>query len=556
LKVTSIQIMPDGSILAAGAASDAKVQVWDVARRQLVVELSGSGEPALSPDGRWLVYGAVEGLNTWNLETSQPGPLLRSKHYPTRPVFRPDSRTVAAVQAGDWSIRVWDIETGEIVNAVGGPEGPITHMAFSPDGSYLTGAAGGAAWMWSMRPSLAPYKVELFEGRIDYNLTLFEDTVTAVAASPDNGILAVGDTQRRIWLFSRVTGGRVGVLRGHTSVPVQLSFSPDGALLFSLDADGQLIVWDIAGQKAATSAYAFSAPAQGLVELHDGRLAAWLRNTVLTFDAPSARLEHRVHLPVEQVLAASPAGDLLAAYSPQRISLYDALTGQLVMTLAEEPDDDFVEYYHEGLILQKFYGALFTQDGSRLVTFGRGLHLYSLPGGDRIGSWDYSHHTFNAALSPDGAWLVASNFELVNAPYLVSLSDWEILYDLEPEGKIFRDTYRQYAVSPDKRWVGLLLQRWDEPDRLILVDTSTGLETGRLGFANDKLSSLAFHPTSRLAALGSAQGKVYLVELEQMRVIHTLDAHLDAITSLLFTSDGMRLVSAGADGVIKVWGLP
>ena len=85
------------------------------------------------------------------------------------------------------SVRVWDANSGVIVNALGGPDNDITDLAFSPDGRRVIAAAGGSAWVWDIRPGQPVVSTNLYEGVIDSNLTLYEHTVTAAALSPQLG---------------------------------------------------------------------------------------------------------------------------------------------------------------------------------------------------------------------------------------------------------------------------------------------------------------------------------------------------------------------------------
>lgn len=402
--------------MLAGLTPDEKIQVWDTGSETLLFERAGSGQPALSPDGKWLVFQELDArLAVWNLETAQKNIALLSSYNLSWPVFSPNSQFVAAIQS-DRSIRVWDAQTGVIINGLGGSEGKITDMSFSPDGKYLLGAAGGSAWVWSMAPSLMPFEIEFYQGEEDRNLTLFRHTVTAIAANADTTLLAIGTSERKIVFYNRRTGQQTGTLNALSGVPVKLLFSPDNASLLAVDADGRLSLWDVASRKMVLVEHRFSGAVQGLVSKLDGNFSAWMKNAIWTFDSTGA-LVQAVYLPADTILAVSPAGDLAAGYTPWQVSLYDAQTGQLRLALPEQAEDVFVDYYWEGEILRQFYGALFSPDGNRLTTFGTG------------GAWMYtadgkpvSHLpgdiTQKAAFSVDGAWLVLSQHEFALRTYL------------------------------------------------------------------------------------------------------------------------------------------
>jgi WD40 repeat protein len=123
--------LPDNRILSTGVESG-KVYVWDLINEKVLAELEGGGNPALSPDGKLLVYLNPDGkLTVWDIPSRQSIATLESySHYPLRPVFSPDGQLVAAVQSlgsrlrYEDSIRVWNARTGAIVNALSGPDVP------------------------------------------------------------------------------------------------------------------------------------------------------------------------------------------------------------------------------------------------------------------------------------------------------------------------------------------------------------------------------------------------------------------------------------------------
>ncbi|MCG2786603.1 MAG: WD40 repeat domain-containing protein, partial [Anaerolineae bacterium] len=556
---TSSQVLPDGRKLVAGFTDDGKIQAWEATSGKMLAELKGGGQTALSPDGKWLVYEVDEGLGTLDLESGRAGIVLRSSYYLSWPVFSPNSQYVAAIQS-DRSVRAWDVATGVIVNAAGGPEEDITDLSFSPDGNYLVGAAGGTAWIWSMAPSLLPVKVDLFPGKVNGNLTLFDDTVTAVATNKDNSLLAIGTSQRKILLYNRKTTQLLGNLEGLASAPVELAFSADSAWLLSADSDGQTILWDVAKRKPVIKTHEFGGEIAGLVARLDGDISAWMNNTVWTFGFQDASLKQTTYISAGKILAASPTGNLVAGYDPLKVSLYDARTGAVKQTLPEEAEDVWVEYYWEGDIIRQFYGALFSPDGKQLATFGTGgIWMYTSSDGKLISHLE-GNNARKAAFSPDGQWLVASKFENNAPPSLINFETgaeiFQFYFPRNPYSFAEGSGYSQYAISPDKQWIGLLRLGNGGYPRLELVDTSIGLLTRTLEFQTGMPLSLAFSPSGTLIAIGHADGMMDLVDVATLKVLTSLKAHFGPVTALVFSPDGTRLITGCDDGIVKVWGVP
>jgi WD40 repeat protein len=220
----------------------------------------------------------------------------------------------------------------------------------------------------------------------------------------------------------------------------------------------------------------------------------------------------------------------------------------------------FVEYFWEGDILRQFYGALFSPDGKRLATFGAGgAWMYTSPDGKLVSHLE-GNNTRKAAFSPDGKWLVTSHFENFNSPMLIDFETAAKVFDLDVstqnrEGSRSVD-YMQYAVSPNKRWIGMLRRGWNDPSRLGLVDTVTGLVSKTLDFEDAVPLSLAVNPTGTLIAVGRADGQICIVDFDKMTVIATLTGHRGPVNHLAFSPDGRFLVSGSSDGTISTWGVP
>ena len=77
--------------------------------------------------------------------------------------------------------------------------------------------------------------------------------VTALAFSPDSGLLATGSADRtvRVWDVGNQSSPRV--LLGHSDSVNAITFSSDGKWIFSTSEDGSTLLWDAtSGDKAAT----------------------------------------------------------------------------------------------------------------------------------------------------------------------------------------------------------------------------------------------------------------------------------------------------------------
>jgi len=210
--VNSIAFNPSGSLLASGG-NDAVVRIWDVTSGELVAELIGGTYAvpgiAFNPDGSMLailngdyirireiesnlIWGSLRSASNLysiayhpagdqiaagdianNIFIWNPAEAFRSgvENYPEPRqvslsqdgedsyrslvwdiVYHPDGLILAGA-GGDGVIRLWDVQTMELVREFPGHSAAVTSLAFNPDGSKLaTGSLDASVRIWSLTP--------------------------------------------------------------------------------------------------------------------------------------------------------------------------------------------------------------------------------------------------------------------------------------------------------------------------------------------------------------------------------------------------------------------
>ena len=227
-----------------------------------------------------------------------------------------------------------------------------------------------------------------------------------------------------------------------------------------------------------------------------------------------------------------------------------------------------------------------SDDGLQLAvcwTTGTTVVLWRLPQGEEIRRFvaPRGEALRGVALSPDGR-LLAAGFEHERQHGLLI---WDLAADRPPRtlpdapGRVL-----SLSFSPDSRWVacggeeGLLLldrETWQarrlpgywttgvgfSPDsRLIASADRNGVvkvwrsDPGRELIEREySMWAGTVSGASDMAALGSMDRKLELVDLQTGSLVRTLEPHLQVVMGIDFSPDGKLVATAGSDRCIHLW---
>ena len=226
---------------------DRTLRVWDPATGEQRYEVRHEGQVrsvAFSRDGKSLATGCGDG--TARLLDAATGRELRrfgeqQTHSFKAVALSPDGKLLAA--GGDRPhgvVLVWDAETGKLLHRFDRLPGPVTSLAFSPDGKSLAcGSGTGPTGSPQVKPVVLWDPASGGELR---RLGAVGKSVTSVAFSPDGKTLAAGGAAS-IRLYDTATGGESLGDRGHHDSVYSVAFSPSGDAVMTAGGDGSIRTW-------------------------------------------------------------------------------------------------------------------------------------------------------------------------------------------------------------------------------------------------------------------------------------------------------------------------
>ncbi len=540
--VYALAYSPDGEMLASGHGyppleevdhmrGRGVVRCWNAATGHLLRQLSGHTQSVTglvySPDGQILASASGSALAVPQT-ASRPGELILRKAATGEPVrtirghsgpltcvaYHPDG-TMIATSSWDRTIKLWDPSTGDLLRSLPGHLDWVLHVEFSPDGRRLaSGGADGAIKVWETAGNH-----ELF------TLRGHKQNVNCVTFSPDGRHLVSGSSDQTLKIWEADRDPELLAWHGEIGPIARVAFFPDGHRLL-----------------VAANLENANGRVQPLLTVLETKQA--MKEQTLVF----AR-EFDGHRTVDGI-AISPDSRLVAAAS-QRGSV------EIRWVLNQQPCFMFDEK------TSRFQSAAFSPDGRKLAVAGQ-VHA-RLDNGEAAPNDTYANGLVvvfdldrrailwrsdgmttgmirDLAISPDGRFLATA--DNTNTVTLWELASGKVVRQLHGHSRLVSHV----VFSPDGS--RLASASWDST--VIVWDVASGLQMTMLQGHMRSVLCVAFSPDGRRLATSSEDQTVRLWDAESGQEVLTLRGHTDIVTSVAFSPDGNRLASAGADGTVQV----
>lgn len=253
-------VSPDGKTLVFSALQKLYMSALPTGEpKRLVPEDVGQFQPAYSPDGQWIAYvtwNEKDGGTVWRIPAigGRPERLTSVAGYYQRPTWSPDGAWLAVLKGADGKIEPSDREAGtmQLLPSTGGTPRTIadsvwrsTWPTFTRDSKgllFLRQESAGDDFFESTHSTLHSVRIEGGKDEVVARIVTEEDPRTsAIMPSPDGRYIAFCVDR---WLYlTRVSGEKPQQLDETRAIPLAY-----GALDTRWSSDGRTLRWVIANR--------------------------------------------------------------------------------------------------------------------------------------------------------------------------------------------------------------------------------------------------------------------------------------------------------------------
>jgi WD40 repeat protein len=386
--------------------------------------------------------------------------------------------------------------------------------------------------------------------------------VSSVAFSPDGQRALSGSHDNTLRLWDVATGETLRVFEGHTDSVTSVTFSPDGQRALSASWDGTLRLWDtntgetlrvFTGHTDGVEHVAFSPDEQrALSGSRDSTLRLWDVDTGATLRVFTG------HTSMVSSVAFSPDGQrALSGSTDGTLRLWSASMNTSTSAAATEETLRVFEG-HTGFVLS----VVFSPDGQRALSASRDstLRLWDVATGVTLLIFEgHTGEVGSVAFSPDGKYALSASGDIDgndNTLRLWNVNTGDILRVFEGHtGFVSSVTFspdgqRALSGSGDgtlRLWSGVAIPALNP------ATDETG-EVPRVFTGHTSIvSSVAFSPDGQRALSASWDGTLRLWDVATGETLRVLVGHTHHISDVAFSPDGQRALSGSHDTTLRLW---
>ena len=537
--IRDVAVSRDGNLIATIGTKDRALNVWDVASQKRIVDLANLPFQCLavdfSPADDRLLTGDDDGvIRIWN-PTVHDHVAFELQHggVVTSAAFSPDRKFIASGSASG-VVKVWQVASKKAVAEFSRPNQAVIDIVFSSDSGrvavlFVAGTTPAARTKALIDVRHVPSCETIPETDPVRSLSgiQFDQTGQTLVATSNGGFL---------YRFSAQTGEEL--LRVPSSVARAIGgitrLSDSGAIIV-VDSVHQMTMLDENLQRSHdlnthTNTFGvIDASADGqwiVVGSGDGQATLV---SAEDFSVPVVGWQPGI---VRDIAFCDDNVRVAAACDDGAVRIWNAESGEFSTAV---PADDMgrpmlaVDVFSDRIVGCGMMRDLLIGETSSDIPIER---TRIGPGGHDVVRW-----------SPTGEMIAVGSRQGEVSIYRAT--------DLESPFTSFHSTGRVNALAFSTT-AGKLVAAFADR-RVVFVDLESQ-ETEDVTFADDDSpKSLTFCNHDTILVVGTQQGFLHFIDLQQSTLIAKLKAHAGAVNDLCVIPDERQLVSAGQDRLLKIW---
>lgn len=609
--VTSVRFTLNGARLVSGGA-DRTIRVWDVASGAAVQTLIGGTAEltrvAIHPNGVNVAAGYADGqVALYKLDVAAPRAFPSDNGGPaTVSTISRDGKLSATdgVEGGKPAVIVRDIASGNITKKLVGFEAAITALSFNADGTLI--AAGSADKTARVFNIAEAKELAKFAGHTN--------TVAAIAFTNDNNVVVSGAADNSVKAWSVSESKELANLAGFTGPITTAAIiagnnhvvfgSADGTVRVFNPGNGQQTIGLTPGQ--AVSGLAVSADGQKIAVSGTDNITRVYKadgNVQWTLTGPGGA--------VKQVAMSADATRLVTRTAENLLVVWDLATGQLLEARKVDAGANRVEFagannlllvasadqvqtvqtlnYERGLVhpANAIRGLLYANGGEAVFTACEDGHVRRFNPADGAQQFAQNHGAklLNLAISADGQWLATAgennqtkvwnagngSGHQFHAPAGIAAPVKSVAFS--GDGEFLASGTAANSVVVHSLKTGQVVQQFAEQPAAIDALASAGADPKQFVSAaadkslrgwlvvaglvipgsNSPITGLAINPaTPNQLWAASEEGLIRGIDLNNGQAFRSMN-HGGPVTGLAIRPDGLRVATAGANAIAKLW---
>lgn len=430
--IYSLAFSPKSKQIVSSSA-DGTVKLWDYQKGELLSVIISNSSPrsaTFSHNGQYVATASLgEGVQIWNTQTGKLEKQISTGGYQYI-CFSPDDEYIMCSCFGDGIIKIWNVNTSNLVRELIGHTNFVRKAVFNSDCKQLASASDDKTIrLWDFS---------------DHSLTIMEghsDGIRTLSYSPDGKYLVSASDDKSMKVWDTTTGKCFFTLRGHNHWVMQATYSPDGKYIASISIDKTIKIWD-----AKTGAllrtidnksngymmeFSFSPDGNSIMTKTESS------DTIKIWNISNGKLEREIKTDnYRGAVCFSPDGKRFLSNSPG-VSLWDVENGKKIKVLTEEFTNN----------------PVFSHNGKYIIGLTKNSFVvWDVETGEQISKIDDVLDMLSFDISPDDKFIVGAS-EFDKTIRIWDIENKAIVYVLTQYKNVYNVVF-----GPDGRSLALSLE--------------------------------------------------------------------------------------------------